>query len=239
MSTPARPGLAVAGGADLRPLDPRAVRVSLAPNSASAALAPLVLEPPEFPAVAVTRVADGSPIGEPPRVSPITVPDEDGLDLVLVDGSPIATRLVRLDRERALLLGSGPDGSREHVLLLPPANAPGTDRGVVRREVVVDGWRVEVEVEAAARAALRERARRGRGVAGQSGPIEVRAIIPGVVVSVSAIAGDAVTAGQQLLVVEAMKMQNELRAPWDGIIERVAVGPGETVEVGDVLIVLA
>ena len=37
-------------------------------------------------------------------------------------------------------------------------------------------------------------------------------------------AGDAVVAGQQLLVVEAMKMQNELRAPRDGIVERVAVG---------------
>ena len=217
MSTPPRPDLAVADGSDGRPLDPRAVRVSLAPSSARAALAPLVLEPPEleppeFPAVAVARV---------------------------VDGGPVEARLVRLDHERALLLGTGPDGPREHVLLLPPAHAPGTDRSVVRHEVVVNGWRVEVEVEAAARAVLRERARRGRGVAGQSGPIEVRAIIPGVVVSVSAMAGDAVTAGQQLLVVEAMKMQNELRAPWDGMIERVAVGPGETVEVGDVLIVIA
>ena len=215
------------------------MRVSLAPSSASAALAPLVLEPPGFPAPAVIRVAGGAPFGEPPHLSPITVPDEDGSDLVLVDGSPVATRLLRLDHERALLLGTGPDGARERVLLLPPARAPGTARGAVRREVVVNGWRVEVEVEAAARAALRERARRGRGVAGQSGPIEVRAIIPGVVVSVSAMAGDAVTAGQQLLVVEAMKMQNELRAPWDGMVERVAVGPGETVEVGDVLIVLA
>jgi len=212
VSTPPRPDLAVAGGSDGRPLDPRAVRVSLAPSSARAALAPLVLEPPEFPAVAVARV---------------------------VDGGPVEARLVRLDHERALLLGTGPDGARERVLLLPPAHAPGTDRSVVRHEVVVNGWRVEVEVEAAARAVLRERARRGRGVAGQSGPIEVRAIIPGVVVSVSAMAGDAVTAGQQLLVVEAMKMQNELRAPWDGMIERVAVGPGETVEVGDVLIVIA
>ena len=47
------------------------------------------------------------------------------------------------------------------------------------------------------------------------------------------------TAGQQLLVVEAMKMQNELRAPRDGTIEQVAVGAGATIEVGDLLLVIA
>ena len=46
--------------------------------------------------------------------------------------------------------------------------------------------------------------------------------------------GDAVAAGQRLLAVEAMKMQNELRAPRDGIVERVAVAAGQTVELGDV-----
>ena len=47
------------------------------------------------------------------------------------------------------------------------------------------------------------------------------------------------TAGQQLLVVEAMKMQNELRAPRAGTIEKIAVGPGQTIEVGDLLVVIA
>ena len=44
--------------------------------------------------------------------------------------------------------------------------------------------------------------------------------------------GDPVEAGQPLLVVEAMKMQNELRSPRDGIVARVAVGAGQTIEVG-------
>ena len=57
--------------------------------------------------------------------------------------------------------------------------------------------------------------------------------------TVSVAAGEAVTAGQQLLVVEAMKMQNELRAPRDGTVERVAVATGTTIEVGDLLLVLA
>ncbi len=71
-----------------------------------------------------------------------------------------------------------------------------------------------------------------------AGPTEVRAIIPGRVVGVSIVPGDSVVAGQQLLVVEAMKMQNELRAPRDGVISSVAVGPGRTIEVGDLLLVL-
>ena len=54
----------------------------------------------------------------------------------------------------------------------------------------------------------------------------------------SVAAGDEVVAGQQLLVVEAMKMQNELRAPRDGTVRRVAVAAGETSEIGDLLLVL-
>jgi biotin carboxyl carrier protein len=107
-----------------------------------------------------------------------------------------------------------------------------------RREILVDGWRLDVAVESERRAALREKARRGGSAAGHGGPTEVRAIIPGRVVSVSVVPGDEVIAGQQLLVVEAMKMQNELRAPRAGTVESVAVGEGQTIEVGDVLLVL-
>jgi biotin carboxyl carrier protein len=103
----------------------------------------------------------------------------------------------------------------------------------------VDGWRLDVAVESERRAVLRAKARRGDAVATQGGPTEVRAIIPGRVVSVSVVPGDDVVAGQQLLVVEAMKMQNELRAPRPGTVASVAVGEGRTIEVGDVLLVLA
>ena len=108
-----------------------------------------------------------------------------------------------------------------------------------RRELLVDGWRLDVAVESERRAALREKARRGGAVAAHGGPTEVRAIIPGRVVSVSVVPGDEVVAGQQLIVVEAMKMQNELRAPRPGTVTSVAVGEGRTIEVGDVLLVLA
>ncbi len=106
-------------------------------------------------------------------------------------------------------------------------------------EVVVGGWRFDAVVEDAARADLRERATRERGAgAGSGGPLEVRAIIPGRVVDVRVAADDTVEAGQALLVVEAMKMQNELRAPRAGTVTRVAVAAGSTVEVGDLLVVL-
>jgi biotin carboxyl carrier protein len=113
---------------------------------------------------------------------------------------------------------------------------PGQPRTV---EVVVGGWRFELEVEDARRADLRERARRNRGtIAGADGPLEIHAMIPGRVVALAVAPGDVVAAGQTLLVVEAMKMQNELRTPRDGTVERVAVGVGETIDLGDLLVVL-
>ena len=60
-----------------------------------------------------------------------------------------------------------------------------TTAGSVIREVLVDGFRFEVEVEPERRAALRERATRGRAAGDAGGPLEVRAVIPGKVVAVS------------------------------------------------------
>src|SRR5262245_12095834 len=130
-------------------------------------------------------------------------------------------------------------------------DADGTDRwahlGTATRlpdgravvEVVVDGWRFELELEEDRRATLRERASRAADATAATGPLEVRAAIPGRVAAVAVTAGDDVEAGTTLIVVEAMKMQNELRAPRGGKVERVAVGEGQTIEVGDVLAVIA
>jgi biotin carboxyl carrier protein len=113
--------------------------------------------------------------------------------------------------------------------------SPGRPRTI---EVVIDGWRFELEVEDARLADLRDRATVARGARTHDGPTEVRAIIPGRVLSVAVVVGDVVTAGQRLLAVEAMKMENELRAPRDGTVERIAVAVGETVDPGDPLVVL-
>ena len=125
----------------------------------------------------------------------------------------------------------------EVVLALPPSP---DDRGVGRSryEAVVDGWRFEVVVEPAARAALRERARRAGEAQRPSSRQVVRAQIPGRVVTVFVSAGDRVEAGGRLVSVEAMKMENEVRAPRAGTIERVAVAGGARVELGDELVVI-
>ena len=114
------------------------------------------------------------------------------------------------------------------------------DRDGRRRvEVVVDGWRFVLDVESADRAALRARATRARDLgAGSGAPLDIRAIIPGRVAAIAVAVGDEVRAGQPLLVVEAMKMQNELRAPRDGVVRSVGAAAGGTVEIGDVLVVL-
>lgn len=230
---------AVPSAGDGRMPDPRGVRVSLAPGTAVSDVPPLVLEPPQIPVAPAARVTGRGLLGGAAPVRPAPPPDPETHRHVLANGQPIEAELVPLDAVRSMLLRGGPAGTRDRVLILPPSPAPGAARGVARQEVVVDGWRVELEIEPAARAALRERARRGREEVGEHGPTEVHAIIPGVVVSVSVAAGDAVTAGQQLLVVEAMKMQNELRAPRDGTIDRVGVGAGTKIEVGDLLLVIS
>jgi biotin carboxyl carrier protein len=125
----------------------------------------------------------------------------------------------------------------ERPVVLPGTGRPAA-RGSTPVEVVVAGWRFEVEVEDARFADLRARATADRTSAAHHGPTAVHAIIPGRVVSVAVTPGDTVTAGQRLLAVEAMKMENELRAPRDGVVERVEVSVGQTVELGDALVVI-
>ncbi len=69
----------------------------------------------------------------------------------------------------------------------------------------------------------------------RKGPVEVHAIMPGKIVALLARQGQEVTAGQGVVVVEAMKMENELPAPKDGRVTRIRVRPGDTVEAGAAL----
>lgn len=74
--------------------------------------------------------------------------------------------------------------------------------------------------------------------AGPTGERTVRAPMPGRVVSVHVEVGDRVEAGQGVVVVEAMKMQNELRAPRDGRVQAVKVQTGDSVAAGEPLVVV-
>jgi pyruvate carboxylase subunit B len=71
-----------------------------------------------------------------------------------------------------------------------------------------------------------------------TGPLEITAPMPGVIVRVPIAPGDEVQVGQPVIVLEAMKMQNELAAESSGVVERVLVKPGESVQGGTVLVVL-
>jgi glutaconyl-CoA decarboxylase len=62
--------------------------------------------------------------------------------------------------------------------------------------------------------------------------------MPGKILSVNVKAGDAVKRGDVLLILEAMKMQNEIMAPADGKVADVRVSAGQTVSTGDAMIVL-
>jgi biotin carboxyl carrier protein len=66
----------------------------------------------------------------------------------------------------------------------------------------------------------------------------VRALMPGTVTTVRVQLGDQVEPGAVLLVLEAMKMQNDIKAPHGGEVKRIAVTPGQTVSNGDVLVVI-
>jgi pyruvate carboxylase subunit B len=110
-------------------------------------------------------------------------------------------------------------------------------RGTARGEytISVNGYRIDAE-------ALDERGRAIRELAGArghaSGPAHLTAPMPGLIVRVNVSAGDPVRAGQGLIVMEAMKMENELRAAAAGVVKRVLVSPGDAVEKGTTLLEL-
>ena len=75
----------------------------------------------------------------------------------------------------------------------------------------------------------RLRAAAGGGIA-ETGEYHLRAPMPGLVVAIPVSEGQPVKRGEVILILESMKMQNELKAPRDGTIGRLRVRPGETVE---------
>ncbi len=98
-----------------------------------------------------------------------------------------------------------------------------------RLVVVIEGYRFEIDVRDP------RRFRRAPGTAGAGVMQTVSAPMPGKVVRVLAAVGDTVEAGQGLLVVEAMKMQNEMKSPRAGKVASISAKEGATVAAGDVL----
>ncbi len=152
-----------------------------------------------------------------------TLEVELGVEGVRVEGESVSAELHAVP------------GGRVHSLLIDGAShrivARGGERG--HWDLTVRGWRLATEVED-------ERTRRVReltgGGAAPAGPRPVRAPMPGLVVRVEVDVGDTVQPGQGLVIVEAMKIENELRAEVPGRVLAIHVRPGGTVEKDQVLI---
>ncbi|WP_053334496.1 acetyl-CoA carboxylase biotin carboxyl carrier protein subunit [Gemmatimonas phototrophica] len=142
------------------------------------------------------------------------------------------------------------DGTRHEVLLSPVPGTPvrlvrigeQVHRVVARRgqgrghwQLDVDGTRVDAE-------ALDERMRAIKDLTAaataSSGPAPLVAPMPGLVVRIAVAVGDMVTAGQGLVMIEAMKMENELRTAAPGVVIAVRVTAGQAVDKGALLVEL-
>jgi len=145
---------------------------------------------------------------------------------VHIDGEDVAARVDDVEGTPVRMVTIGDEVHRVVV-------RRGASRGVYT--LWLDGHRFDVE-------ALDERARTIRELsgtaAGPSGPAPLKAPMPGLIVRINVQAGDAVQAGQGLVVMEAMKMENELRATAAGKVKAVVVSPGTAVEKGALLIEL-
>ena len=97
--------------------------------------------------------------------------------------------------------------------------------------ITIAGHFYDVEIEDE-----RERAAHAAARAAGAGGGLVKSVMPGIVISLLAVEGDAVEEGQPLLVLEAMKMQNEIAAPTAGVVKRIFVNEGEAVSAGAKLV---
>jgi pyruvate carboxylase subunit B len=147
-------------------------------------------------------------------------------DEIRVDGTAIRAQLVDLEHSPVQLLMIGDVVTR--VL------GRRVERGTY--DLSLGGHRLTVE-------ALDERSRAIRALSGASGhatgPAHLVAPMPGLVVRVNVSEGDQVKPGQPLVVMEAMKMENELRATSPGVVKRVAISAGSAVEKGALLLEMA
>ena len=146
-------------------------------------------------------------------------------DQVSIDGLPVEAKLEPISGtpEQRLVL----DG-RSHRIAVAERNKDGwllVDRGSVHQVEAID-----------------ERTRHIRSLSasagGASSGATVKAPMPGLVMKLHVAEGEQVTAGQGLLVLEAMKMENEIGSPCDGVVSSIAIEAGKAVEKGAVLLVV-
>jgi biotin carboxyl carrier protein len=154
------------------------------------------------------------------RALRVEVKGKDGRYTVVLEGREVEVDLLDAGRDFVSLIIDG----RSH------------EAGLERRSsgftVVLADDVVTVDLQEAARGEAPS-LRRAAG-----GPVRLQAPMPGRIVRVLVSPGEAAAAGAGLVVMEAMKMENELRAPRGGRVAEVAVREGQAVETGALLVVL-
>ncbi|HTO72503.1 MAG TPA: biotin/lipoyl-containing protein [Gemmatimonadales bacterium] len=157
----------------------------------------------------------------------------DGREFVVeVDGDR-----VRADGQEFIAhLGSVPGTPLRHLLVGDRSVTLAIEGGKGQWQVARHGNRREIDI-------VDERTRHIRTLTGESGVKRgigaLKAPMPGLVVRIPVSEGQKVAAGASLLVLEAMKMENELRASGEGTVKTIRVRAGQAVEKGEVLIEFA
>jgi pyruvate carboxylase subunit B len=148
---------------------------------------------------------------------------ELGPEGIRVDGETVTADLVEMD------------GTDVHSLLLGARSYR-----ILASRTDIDEWSLHLSGRSLRAQVVDERTRAIRELSGVSdrnlGPKALRAPMPGLVVRVEALVGEEVYPGQGLVIVEAMKMENELKSQGLGRISKIHVEPGQTVEKDQVLV---
>ncbi|MGI8586192.1 MAG: biotin/lipoyl-containing protein [Chloroflexia bacterium] len=168
--------------------------------------------------------------------------------IVEIDGTEYPVVVSEGADGRQVRVGEGPEQAADWSMAQAPAlyslllDAESRQVRVVPDAEEQGGWAIELgPYHFAARVQTEREQRLGRVAASkahQTGEITVKAPMPGLVRAVSVAVGDAVQQGQRLLLLEAMKMENDIQAPRAGTVKAVKVAAGETVERGRPLVVL-
>ena len=143
---------------------------------------------------------------------------------VEVDGKPVPADIRTLSPGVLSILLALPDGTTRSFRCIADA---GDDPAVL-----IDGRRIPYRI------ADPRSLRAVSASATQSGPRPLKSPMPGRIVRVLVGPGETVEAGQGCVVIEAMKMQNELKAPKAGVIARLSATVGETVAAGATLLII-
>jgi biotin carboxyl carrier protein len=170
--------------------------------------------------------------GRKPSV-PLEVRVDGTIFIVEVDESPAGGLEVRVDGQSVAVDARLPRSGSGSLLLDGVSYTVDLGEGPDDTDVVVNGEMFRVQIQ--------DRSGRRRGVAAKRGAVAGERLVapmPGKVVAVLVEVGQTVEPGAGLVVLEAMKMENEFRASGPGVVAEVYVAAGQAVNAGDLLVVI-